>query len=90
MTFSENNFGKKISVTSKNVAKFSVTLIKNGWFYIVLTNYIKKKKKKNLPKWKIWVGRARKTEFSFFMALALFGHIYILHLPSHRKESNHM
>ena len=28
----------------------------------------KKKEKKILPKWKIWVGRACKTGFSFFVA----------------------
>ena len=27
-----------------------------------------KLKKKNLPKWKIWIGRVRKAGFSFFVA----------------------
>ena len=39
--------------------KFSVTLNKKGWFCTV---------KKKIPKWKIWVGCAHKTGFSFFVA----------------------
>ena len=35
--------------------------------YIVLANY----ETENLPKWKIWVGRARKTGFSFFRGLIM-------------------
>ena len=36
---------------------------KKGWFYSF--SKILKKKKKTLPKWKIWGGRARKTGFFF-------------------------
>ena len=40
----------------------------NGWFYKILANL----KKKNLPKWKKWVGRARSKTGFFFVALRCF------------------
>ena len=60
-------FAKKSDVLLRKVWKsilsFS-TLAKNGRFYMLLANY-KKEKKNILPKWKIWVRRARKTGISF-------------------------
>ena len=71
LTFCGEKFWENIfSCFQKILAKFSLTLTKNDWFYIVLGNYQKKKKRK-IPKWKILVGHARKTGFSFFMVLWL-------------------
>ena len=60
--FSCEKFWKSIlSYFQKISVKFSLTLAKNDWFYMIL-------EKKFLPKGNIWVGRARKTGFSFFVA----------------------
>ena len=64
--------------------KFSAKMFrfwsKNGWFYKILEI-----KKKNLPKWKIWVSRAcaRKTGFFFFLSFCCF---FPLHCKYHTRK----
>ena len=48
------------------LVKFSLTLAQKQ---LILYDF--SKVKKNLPKWKIWVGLAHKTGFSFFVAWCL-------------------
>ena len=57
---------KVFSYFQKFYTKFSLTLTKNGCFYIFDSKLLKKEKeKKNLPKWKIFIGCTCKTRFFF-------------------------
>ena len=71
---------KDFQLLSKIYSQFSLTYATNGWFDIVLANY---KKKKTLPKWKIWVRRACKAGF-FCLFLFLFLALgYVLKTSGH-------
>ena len=62
--FLQKNFGKIFWLTFKN---FQPKFLDFGKKQLILQDFGKKKKKK-LPKQKIWVGWACKTGFSFFVA----------------------
>ena len=61
--------GNIVSYFQKLSAKFSLTVAKSGWFYMI---DFSKLKKKNLPKWKMWISQALKKGFSFFVAWKTF------------------
>ena len=63
-------FGEKfwniLSYFQKIVNQIFLDFGQNGWLYMI---FCKIKEKNCLPNWKNWVGRARRTRFSFFVAL---------------------
>ena len=64
-------FGEKFlnNIPSYFPKIFSQIFEEFGQKQLILHDFSKLKKKKILPIWKNWVGHARKTVFSFFVAL---------------------
>ena len=62
--FFDKYFGKFSVIFTNYQAKF--LRLEPKWLILNDFSKLEKNKNKNLPKWKIWVCRARKTGFSFF------------------------